>query len=102
MSSELAGVDAHDQAVSRRAMEQLLDTVLQGIAPIWILETQYVVAPGPVWRVTLVLPNNHGGWVQRRYRYDIPSGTLYFVGEHPLDPLAIAQIRATARPLRLP
>jgi hypothetical protein len=97
MSSPQPVPTAWGQEASRPELDQVLATVLAGVTPVWIVEEQYVALYGPSWRVTLALPTPHGRWAQRRYQYDMPSQTLYFLGEQPLSEDALSAIRRTAR-----
>jgi hypothetical protein len=65
---------------------------------VWVTETLYEVN-GPVWRVTLVCPGDRGSWDRRRYRYDIPSETLNFVGSTPAGDADLAAARRSGRRL---
>jgi hypothetical protein len=65
---------------------------------VWITE-EFYEANGPQWRVTLVCPGERGGWAHRRYRYDIPSGTLYFTGATPAGDVDLAAARRAGRRL---
>jgi hypothetical protein len=63
---------------------------------VWITEEVYE-ANGPQWRVTMVCPGERGGWLRRRYHYDIPSGTLHFTGETPASDADLAAARRGGR-----
>lgn len=61
-----------------------LRTIFGNDTLVWIVGEEYET-DGPVWRVTLVCQGLAGRWVQRRYRYDIPSDTIHFAGEQPIS-----------------
>jgi hypothetical protein len=82
---------------SRPDLERVLAVVLAGVKPIWVVEDAYNGGNEPAWRITLALPAPQGQWALRRYRYDVPSRTLHFIGEQPLSEAALAEIRRTAR-----
>lgn len=92
------------QPVSEAAEEslepcfQLLARIFQAGDKVWITETEYV-ENGPTWRVTLICPGDRGGWARRRYRYDIPSGTLHFAGTTPAGDDEVAAARRSGRRL---
>lgn len=97
MSSLPTPPSAWGPEASRPDLERVLTVVLAGIAPIWVVEEQYVAVSEPVWRITLALPGMQGRWALRRYRYDVPSRTLHFAGEQPLGEADLTGIRRTAR-----
>lgn len=80
MSSQPATAD---QRAARAAYEQLLRKLLVDIT-FWIVDEQFDPSE-PAWRVNLIFQGDQGRWSQRRYRYDIPSDTIYFAGEQPLS-----------------
>lgn len=87
---------AEEAAADRAAYEQLITTVCASSPMIWIVEEQYDTN-GPLWRVTLVCQGDQARWMRRRYRYDIPSGTLHFAGEQPLSDAELAAARRSGR-----
>jgi len=80
-----------EQIISARNAR--LRTIFGSEALVWIVGEEYET-DGPVWRVTLVCPGLAGRWVQRRYRYDIPSDTIHFAGEQPISD---SQLQAARR-----
>ncbi|RRR77796.1 MAG: hypothetical protein EI684_01065 [Candidatus Viridilinea halotolerans] len=82
----------------RSATDALLRIIFPPQALIWIMGEEYG-SDGPVWRVTLACQGELGGWMRRRYRYDIPSGTLHFAGEQPLTRSELQAVRQNTRRL---
>jgi hypothetical protein len=97
MSSAPSAPTEWGPEASHAELERILARVLAGITPVWIVDEQYSLTYGPIWRVTLALPYPNGQWVRRRYRYDVPSRTLYFAGEQPIDAAELASLRTSAR-----
>ena len=97
MSSPSPVVPAQDEA-SRAESDRLLAGIFAPGSLVWIVDEQYE-RDGPVWRVTLVCQGLQGRWMRRRYRYDIPSGTLHYAGETPLGEGELAVARRTGRRL---
>lgn len=77
---------------SRSASECALAGIFPRGALVWIIDEQYETN-GPVWRVTLVCQGMQGRWMRRRYRYDIPSGTLHYTGETPISDAELTAAR---------
>jgi hypothetical protein len=75
-------ISPSDQQTTRSACDVRLRTVFPATRMVWIIDEQYDPI-GPVWRVNLLCQVDMGRWMLRRYRYDIPSDTLYFAGERP-------------------
>jgi len=83
--------------MSKAARDEVLRTVFPPRTLVWITDEQYDQI-GPIWSVTLVYQGAmQGRWMRRRYRYDIPSGTLHFTGEEPIDEAEAAAARRTGR-----
>ncbi|NTV62540.1 MAG: hypothetical protein HGA65_03245 [Oscillochloris sp.] len=80
------------------ACARLLAAIFQPGEQVWICEAAYEINE-PIWRVTLLCPGERGVWVFRRYRYDIPSGTLHFTGMMPAGEADLAVARRSGRPL---
>jgi hypothetical protein len=91
-------IAADEQQNLSAASDALLRIVFPGDALVWIVSEEYDLN-GPVWRVTLVCPGPQGHWMRRRYRYDIPSNTLHFAGEQPINSAELRTARATGRRL---
>lgn len=89
---------ADTSQASLEACVRLLATILQPGEQAWISEAAYETN-GPVWRVTLLCPGERGTWAFRRYRYDIPSGTLHFAGMMPAGDADLAVAHRTGRPI---
>ncbi|NTW98208.1 MAG: hypothetical protein HGB28_06645, partial [Oscillochloris sp.] len=87
---------ADDTQESLDACASLLASVFQPDERVWITEAVYE-SNGPVWRVTLLCPGERSGWARRRYRYDIPSGTLHFAGAEPAGDDDLAAARRSGR-----
>lgn len=87
-----------DHTTIRAASDARLRTVFGAGALIWIIDEQYDPI-GPVWRVDLVCQAEMGRWMQRRYRYDIPSDTLHFAGELPVTDSQLLAARRGGRRL---
>ena len=84
---------------SRAARDEVLRTVFPPRSLVWITDEQFDQV-GPVWRVTLVYQGAmQGRWMRRRYRYDIPSGTLHFTGEEPVGDAELGVARRSGRKL---
>ncbi|MCX7792468.1 MAG: hypothetical protein N2378_17675 [Chloroflexaceae bacterium] len=86
-------VSASPDTAALEACHERLRVVFEPDQPVFIIEEVYDPV-GPLWRVTLVYRDAHGAWRRRRYRYDIPSDTLYFAGE---QPMTIEEARAARR-----
>ncbi|MEI8164873.1 MAG: hypothetical protein WCG26_00780 [Chloroflexales bacterium] len=71
-----------DQQTIKAACAVRLNTIFARTALVWIINEQYDPI-GPIWNVNLICQADRGIWMQRRYRYDIPSDTLQFAGEQP-------------------
>ncbi|MGQ9927220.1 MAG: hypothetical protein ACUVS4_10145 [Chloroflexaceae bacterium] len=91
-------VSASPDTAALEACHERLRGVFEPGQPVFITEEVYDPV-APIWRVTLVYRDTHGDWRQRRYRYDIPSDTLYFAGEQPLSSDAARSVRRSGRPL---
>jgi hypothetical protein len=85
-------------ATSRRHRDAALAHTFRSGELVWLVNEQYV-ADGPTWRVTLVRQGPQGRWMRQRYRYDIPSQVLYFVGEQPITDAELSASRLAGRPL---
>lgn len=94
MSTQPSDVDR----ASLAGCEARLHTVFAPGSLVWVTDTQYD-SNGPVWRVTLVCQSSMGQWHRRRYRYDIPSDTLHFAGEQPIDDAELLTARSKGRRL---
>lgn len=90
---------ADAMAASRDACHQRLATIFPAGALVWIEAEEYD-ADGMFWRVTLLSRNTSGHWERQRYRYDIPTEVVFFMGSTPISDEEAARIRHTA--LRLP
>lgn len=88
----------HEVETSRAARDEVLRGIFPPRALVWIVEEQFV-QNGPTWQVTLVCQGLQGRWMRRRYRYDIPSGTLHFTGEEPISEADLAMARRSGRKL---
>jgi hypothetical protein len=88
----------NDTQESMDACARVLAGIFRRDEPVWVTEAIYEVN-GPVWRVTLICPGDRGGWARRRYRYDIPSGTLHFDGSTPAGDDELAAARRSGRRL---
>jgi hypothetical protein len=86
------------RAAYSAASDARLHTVFPKGSLVWIVDEQYD-PNGPVWQVDLVYQGAAGRWLSRRYRYDIPSDTLYFTGERPLAEGELAAARRCGRRL---
>lgn len=82
----------------RAATEVPLRIIFPSDALVWIIAEEYG-ADGPVWRTTLVCQGELRQWMRRRYRYDIPSGTLHFAGEEPISAAEFRGVRQNGRRL---
>ena len=80
------------------ACHERLRVVFAPDQPVFITDEVYDPV-GPLWRVTLVHRDTHGNWYRRRYRYDVPSDTLYFAGEQPISSDDARAARRAGRPL---
>lgn len=89
---------AEESQESLEACAQLLARLFQSGDKVWITEAVYQ-ENGPTWQVTLICPGDRGGWARRRYRYDIPSGTLHFAGTTPAGDDEVAAARRSGRRL---
>jgi hypothetical protein len=92
-------IAADEQQRIRAASDALLRIVFPDDTLVWISSEEYDMN-GPVWRVTLVYPGAQSHWMRRRYRYDIPSNTLHFAGEQPVNSAELRTARANGRRLR--
>ncbi len=91
MSSSSTASSEEQQIIAARNAR--LRTIFGSEALVWIVGEEYAT-DGPIWRVTLVCPGLAGRWVERRYRYDIPSDTIHFAGEQPISD---SQLQAARR-----
>lgn len=91
-------VSPSDQQTIRAASDARLRTVFGDASLVWIIGEEYD-GNGPVWRVSLVCRSEMGRWMQRRYRYDIPSDTLHFAGEQPVTDGELLEARRSGRRL---
>jgi hypothetical protein len=89
---------AEDTQASLTAGIRALAEIFRHGEIVWIIDTLYEQS-GPVWRLTLICPGPRSGWMRRRYRYDIPSGTLHFTGETPAGEAELAAARRSGRRL---
>ncbi|PDW04772.1 hypothetical protein [Candidatus Viridilinea mediisalina] len=80
------------------ATAALLRIIFPHDALVWIIAEEYG-SDGPVWRTTLVCQGEWRQWMRRRYRYDIPSGTLHFAGEEPISGAELRSVRQQGRRL---
>jgi hypothetical protein len=81
---------------SRHRRDATVRIMLQPGELAWMLDERYL-SEGPTWQFNLVRQREQGRWMLQRYRYDIPSGTLHFTGEHAIDDetFALARQRGT-------
>ncbi|WP_322511805.1 hypothetical protein [Chloroflexus sp.] len=86
---------ADAMAASRDACHQRLATIFPAGALVWIEAEEYDSA-GMFWRVTLLYRNPSGQWERLRYRYDIPTEVVFFMGSTPISDEEAARIRRTA------
>ncbi len=91
-------VNTSPDTAALEACHKRLRVVFEPDQPVFITEEVYDPV-APLWRVTLVYRDAHGAWRRRRYRYDIPSDTLYFAGEQPLSSDDVRAARRSGRPL---
>lgn len=91
-------ISPSDRQTIKAACDVRLRTIFQGSALVWIVEELYEPI-GPIWRVTLLCQAAMGRWMQRRYRYDIPSDTLQFAGEQPATDNELLAARRSGRRL---
>ncbi|MCS6881544.1 MAG: hypothetical protein RMK84_11260 [Oscillochloridaceae bacterium] len=94
-------ISASPDTATLTACHERLRVVFAPDQPVFITEEVYDPV-GPLWRVTLVYRDPYGAWRRRRYRYDIPSDTLYFAGEEPVQPDDVRAARRSGRPLATP
>jgi hypothetical protein len=87
-----------DPHASLAACARALAVIFSPGEMVWITE-EFYETNGPLWRVTLLCPGDRGGWLRRRYHYDIPSGTLHFTGETPAGDTDLAAARQSGRRL---
>ncbi|MCG8351637.1 MAG: hypothetical protein MI924_28045 [Chloroflexales bacterium] len=76
--------------------DQALTAMFKPNELVWIVDESY----NPVdttWRVDLVRQGLQGVWMRQRYRYDTPSGVIYFVGEKPINETELAAARRMGR-----
>ncbi len=63
---------------------------------VWLLDEQYDSVEA-VWRVDLLRVSDQGQWLHQRYKYDMATGVVFFMGE---SPVAVEQVRVTRRAAR--
>ncbi|WP_031458016.1 hypothetical protein [Chloroflexus sp. MS-G] len=80
---------------SRDACYQRLQNLFSPGELVWIESEEYN-NEGMFWRVTLLCRNTSGRWERRRYRYDVLSAALFFMGATPVSDEEAARIRRTA------
>jgi hypothetical protein len=44
--------------------------------------------------------SKEGYWMRKRYRYEVPTRVLYFMGQRPLSEEEFAQVRREGKPFR--
>lgn len=96
MSSPQPITDASPESLA--ACMRALAVIFHDDEMIWITDEEYETN-GPQWRVTLMCSGERGSWSRRRYRYDIPSGTLHFAGATPAGEADLAAARRSGQRL---
>lgn len=82
----------------RHARDRRLATMFRADENVWMIDEEY----NPVdttWLVTLVRRGEQSQWMRQRYRYDCPSGVVYFLGARPLSDEELRILRRTWRKL---
>jgi hypothetical protein len=71
---------------------QALKTLLKPGEMAWRVAESYDPF-GPSWRVDIVRLGKEGRWMRQRFKYDIPTGIVYFFGESALSDEEVSVLR---------
>ncbi|MFP4437172.1 MAG: hypothetical protein ACLFVO_07985 [Chloroflexaceae bacterium] len=63
---------------------------------VWLVQERYD-PQFDAWNVDFVYQSMMGRWMRKRYRYDGPSGVVYFLGERPVSEEELTSLRRTAK-----
>ncbi len=71
-------------------------TMFRDNEAVWLLDEQYNTQEA-VWRLDFLREGDHGRWMRQRYKYDVATGVVFFMGESPVADEQLRQLRRTAR-----
>lgn len=63
---------------------------------VWLVSEHYVPTDES-WIVDIVRKGLQGRWMRQRYRYDVPSGVIYFLGERPVTNQELSDLRRSGK-----
>ncbi|NJN15109.1 MAG: hypothetical protein HC822_01780 [Oscillochloris sp.] len=89
-----------EAAADTTLIDSFIRTIFAPRTPVWLTEEKYE-EQDPSWRITLVCPGQQSGWMSRRYKIDIPSATLNFIGTQPISDAELNAARNAGRRVRI-
>lgn len=63
---------------------------------VWLVDERYV-SIDESWLVDVVRRGEEGRWMRQRYRYDVPSSVIYFLGERPVSDEELTGLRRSGK-----
>jgi len=79
--------------------DQRIATMFKPNERVWIVDEHYF-PDSTIWRIDLVSRSKEGYWMRKRYRYEVPTRVLYFMGQRPLSEEEFATVRREGKPFR--
>lgn len=95
-SAEAAVVGNGSSDVVKNLRDQALRDMFRPDELVWLVDEQFKPVD-TTWRVDMVRQGLQGAWMRQRFRYDVPSGVIYFLGERPLSEAELATVRRTGK-----
>lgn len=83
IDSQVAGTEQRDQAFAR---------IFRPNELVWQVGEHFDTT-ATTWRVDFIRQGPQGQWMLQRYKYDVATGVVYFMGERPLADGELRQLR---------